>query len=185
MYRTLFVPTLFVPFVVLLSACQTIGSRNPVTGGPLETVTQAPPETAPSVAETAAESAPPPGTCVLVCGNAAAARLDVPKLEMHVDEAENADAVFASMHGDLLACYKARVAEYANAHASLLVDFVVAPDGSVRTVEATGGALFGDRTMRCITRRIQRALFAPVRGGGTLHVQIPLSFSLAPAGDSI
>jgi hypothetical protein len=179
---------MFVPFVVLLSACQALGSRNPVTPGPPETVTQAPLETAPNVAETAMESAPPSGaheTCVLVCGNAAAARLDLPKLEVHVDEAENADAVFASMHGDLLACYKARVAEYANAHASLLVDFVVAPDGSVRTVEATGGALFGDRTMRCITRRIQRASFAPVRGGGTLHVQIPLTFSLAPAGDSI
>jgi hypothetical protein len=113
-------------------------------------------------------------------------RLEAPQLEYHVDEAENADAAFASMHGDLLACYRARVAESPKAHASLVVDLVIAPDGSVRTVETTGGALFGDRTMRCITSRIRRAAFAPVRGGGTLHIQIPLAFSLrGPADDSI
>jgi hypothetical protein len=126
-----------------------------------------------------------PDACVLVCGSAAAARLDTPKLKYHVDEAENADAVFASMHGDLLSCYKGRVAQYPKAHASLVVDVVVAPDGSVRTVETTGGALLGDRAMRCITQRIQRGSFAPVRGGGTLHIQIPLGFSMrGPSDDS-
>jgi len=160
----------FIPFV-LLCACQTPAkSREPVTPA---TTTMA--ESAPSSVS--------PDACVLVCGNAAAARLDVPKLEYHVDEAENADSVFASMHGDLLACYKARVAERPNAHASLVVDLVVAPDGSVRTVDTTGGAIFGDRTMRCIASRIQRASFAPVRGGGTIHIQIPLKFSLRGAAD--
>jgi hypothetical protein len=131
------------------------------------------------------DPAPDPEACVLVCGSATAARLETPKLAYHVDEAENADAVFASMHDDLLSCYKARVAQYPKAHASLVVDVVVAPDGSVRTVETTGGALFGDRTVRCITQRIQRGAFAPVRGGGTLHIQIPLGFSMrGPSDDS-
>jgi hypothetical protein len=124
-----------------------------------------------------------PEACVLVCGSAAAAHLEMPSVDYHVDEAENADAVFASMHGDLLACYRERVAQSPNAHASLVVDVVLAPDGSVRAVDTTGGALFGDRTMRCITRRIQRGTFAPVRGGGTLHIQIPLTFSLRNPGD--
>ena len=149
---------------LVLSACQPVAASH----GPV------------SAATVVAESPPHPAApdaCVLVCGNAAATHLEIPTLDHHVDEAENADGVFASMHGDLLACYRARVAELRDAHAYLMVDLVVAADGSVRKVETTGGALFGDRTMQCITRRIQRASFAPVRGGGTLHIQIPLNFT--------
>jgi hypothetical protein len=156
------------PFLFLLCSCQTQALREPVTAA---ATTSPEPAAPPSVA---------PDACVLVCGNATVAHPDVPKLETHVDEAENADAVFASMHEDLLACYKARVIELPSAHAFLTV--VVAPDGSVQKVDTTGGALFGDRTMRCVTRRIHQASFAPVRGGGTIHIQIPLSFTLG--GDS-
>jgi len=132
------------------------------------------------------EPTPPaaaPDDCVLNCGSAVAASLEIPKPEYHVDEAQNADAVFSTMHDDLLACYRARVAVSREAHATLAVDVLVAPDGSVRTVDATGGAALGDRTLRCIKSRIQRATFAPVRGGGTLRVKIPLTFALRDPND--
>lgn len=112
-------------------------------------------------------------------------RVEVALPDYHAADVVNADQVFASMHDDLLACYKARIGERPNAHAYLVVDLVLAPDGSVRSIETTGGALMGDRAMRCITQRIQRATFEPVLGGGTLHVQVPLAFTRAPVDDSI
>jgi hypothetical protein len=36
--------------------------------------------------------------------------------------------------------------------------------------------MLGDAGLRCITRRIERAKFAPVHGGGTLRAEIPLLF---------
>jgi hypothetical protein len=125
-----------------------------------------------------------PAECVLVCGTAAAVHVEPVMQDYHTADVANANEVFGSIRGDLLACYKARVAEVPNAHAFLVVDVVVAPDGSVQSVETSGGALLGDRTLRCITHRIQRAAFEPVRGGGTLHVQVPLAFTRGPADDS-
>jgi hypothetical protein len=131
-----------------------------------------------------AESAEPE-KCVLVCGGAAAVHVESATTDYHAADVANADDVFAAMHDDLLACYKARIAERPKAHAFLVVDVIVAPDGTVQNIETTGGALLGDKTMRCITQRIQRAAFEPVRGGGTLHVHVPLSFTRAPVDDSI
>jgi hypothetical protein len=166
--------------LAIVCACRT-------TAPPLEpavATTTAAPVVAPRVEVSPAGDT---GACDLVCGNAAALTVgsQAPAGEVHAADVANADQVFSAMRGDLLACYRARVAESPNAHAFLTVDVVVAPDGSVGAVETTGGALLGDRTMRCITKRIERAAFAPVRGGGTLHIQVPLSFVRAGADDSI
>jgi hypothetical protein len=163
-----------VPFAVVCACGASPTRREPVA--PTATVAT----TATSLAPSAASEA-----CVLLCGTAVAVRVEAATPDYHTADVANADEVFASIRGDLLACYKARVIESPNAHAFLVVDIVVAPDGSVRDVETTGGALLGNRTMRCITQRIQRAAFAPVRGGGTLHVQVPLSFTRGPADESI
>ena len=173
MYRAGFL----LPLALICACSATATQREPVAA----TTTATP--TAPTTAEL--ESSPAPEKCVLVCGGAAAVRVEAAVSDYHDADVANADNVFASMHGDLLACYKARIGERPNAHAYLVVDMVVAPDGSVRSVETTGGALLGDRAMRCITQRIQRATFEPVRGGGTLHVQVPLAFTRAPVDDSI
>jgi hypothetical protein len=55
------------------------------------------------------------------------------------------------------------------------VTIVVGPDGSVRRVETTGGAILGETTMKCIVERIQRATFDPPHGGGTLTIEAPFS----------
>jgi hypothetical protein len=139
---------------------------------------------------TTTTSAPPaaasPEACVLVCGGATA----VPYVQLwtpdyHAAAVANADQVFASMQDDLLACYKARVTQSPKAHASLTVDVILSPEGAVKAVETTGGALLGDRTMRCITDRVQRATFLPVRGSGTLRIQVPLTFALRTVDESI
>lgn len=123
--------------------------------------------------------------CVLVCGGAAALKVESAVPDYHAADVANADAVFASMHDDLLACYQARIKERPNAHGFLVVDVIVAPDGKVGKVETTGGALLGERAMKCIVDRVERATFDPVRGGGTLHVQVPLAFTRAPADDTM
>jgi hypothetical protein len=136
------------------------------------------PADAPTTTFASLEANPPSGsagaTCVLDC---AAARVDLStSVDHHEAASSNADAVFAEMHGDLLACYRARAVRDPRAHASITVDVVVNPDGSVRSVATTGGAMLGDAGLACITRRVKRATFAPVWGGGTLHLQVPMSF---------
>lgn len=136
---------------------------------------QAPASTtsAPSTEEVTAE---PQVVCDLVCEQAKVAALDTPD---HTAKATaNANAVLAAMQPDLLACYAKRVAMSPHAHASITVDIIVAPDGSVRDVETTGGALLGEATMGCIVRRVKLARFDPPHGGGTMRIHVP--FSLRP-----
>jgi len=97
----------------------------------------------------------------------------------------NVDQVFASMHDDLLACYRARVAVDPSAHAFLTIDIILGPDGKVRDVETTGGAHLGDRGLGCIVRRIKAASFEPIPGGGTRHIQVPLTLRRIAPGEAI
>jgi len=96
--------------------------------------------------------------------------------DIHARAVADANAVLASMHDDLVACYRARAAVKPRAHAFLTIDIVVQEDGTVRRVETTGGALLGDAAMRCIVDRVQRGKFAPVDGGGTRHIHVPFAF---------
>ena len=85
-------------------------------------------------------------------------------------------AFAAAMRDDLLACYAARVRQKPEAHAFLGIDLVLEPTGAVRSVETTGGALLGDKAMKCIVERVKKAKFAPVHGGGTLQIHVPFTF---------
>jgi len=97
----------------------------------------------------------------------------------------NVDNVFASLHDDLLACYRARVAVDPNAHAFLTVDIILEANGKVRDVETTGGAHLGDKGLACIVRRIKAASFEPIPGGGTRRVQVPLTLRRLAPGEAI
>lgn len=120
--------------------------------------------------------------CELTCQAATLTTSTVPDgPDHHAAAVENVDTVFASMHDDLLACYRTQLAKKPSARAFVFLDVVLNPDGSVLKVESSGGGMLGDAGLRCLTRRVQRATFAPVHGGGTLHVQVPLVFrTLAP-----
>ncbi len=151
---------------------------------------EAPPPAAPSPTTSSAptSSAPAgdaPEKCDLVCGaaqvtagptttTAGPAPSSTP--DHHATAVANADEVFARMHDDLLACYSARVRQKPEAHAFLGIDVVLDPDGSVRSVDATGGALLGDKAMKCIVDRVKKGKFAPVHGGGTLRIHVPFTF---------
>jgi hypothetical protein len=95
----------------------------------------------------------------------------------------NANTVLEAMHDDLLACYKQRVAVNPNAHGFITIDIVVAPDGTVRNVETTGGAVLGDATMSCLVQRVQRASFDPPHDGGTLRIHVPFSLRRVAPGE--
>jgi hypothetical protein len=95
----------------------------------------------------------------------------------------NAERVFASIHPDLLACYEARVRADPRAHAFMTFDLVVGPDGQVDDVQTTGGALLGERAMRCLIARVRRVAFEPPHGGGTLHLRVPLSMRNVVPGE--
>jgi hypothetical protein len=114
--------------------------------------------------------------CVLECGNVTAVAGAVVIPDHHAEAVANADAVFAAMHDDLVACYRPGAARDPHAHAFITVDVVLNPDGTVRSVATTGGAMLGDPGLACISRRVKRATFAPVWGGGTLHLSVPMSF---------
>jgi hypothetical protein len=95
------------------------------------------------------------------------------------------NAVLDSMRGELLACYKTRLHAKPTAHGFITVTIVIAPDGTVRRTETTGGAILGEATMACITNRIKRAKFEPPKGGGTLTVVAPFGLRKAATGDDI
>lgn len=107
----------------------------------------------------------------------------------HVDETdfrakavEDAEEVLKGIEGDLLACYKKRVAVSPQAHGYITVDVIIGQEGKVQGVETTGGAILGDATMGCIVDRIKRASFAPPHKGGTLRVHVPFALRrVAPA----
>jgi hypothetical protein len=123
-------------------------------------------------------------SCIVECGNVTALESAVVMPDHHADAVADADAVFAGMHDDLLACYRPRAARDPRAHAFVTVDVVLNPDGTVRSVATTGGAMLGDAGLACISRRVRRATFAPVWGGGTLHLSVPMSFRRLGPGET-
>lgn len=130
-----------------------------------------------SVATTTAElTVPPTDDCEVVCSNLEVV-IEAPRIEEpdhHAAAVADARAVIASMHEDLVACYKKGLATRPRAHGSPTFDIVIEQDGSVRKIETTGGAPLGEATMKCMATRMTRARFAPVHGGGTLRIHVPL-----------
>ena len=134
-------------------------------------------------------AAPPPSTPVsettltsasLPAATALEDPVPLPPLEpdYHAQAIADADKVVAAMHDDLVRC-----GARAWGDASVYAEVVIGPDGDVLGLTTTGGANLGERAMRCIRRRIERATFAPVHGGGTLHLTIPLTFTRKPLDD--
>lgn len=164
--------------ITMLLACTAATRPSPTArapGTPSQT-TGAAVEATPAAATEAADQ-----TCNLVCQGAQVVSHSLGATEYTEAAVANANAVFASMHDDLLACYKSRLAVDRDAHAFLTVDVVIEEDGSVGSVTTTGGAPLGDRGLACMTARIKRARFDPPHGGGTLHFHVPFAFQrLAP-----
>jgi hypothetical protein len=149
-----------------------------------------PPRPAPSPSGPTTTSAEAPTSenvsrCEVVCEGARIVPQAGETPDYHARAVANADRVFAAMHGDLLACYKARVAVDPKAHGFITVDVVIGPDGAVRSVETTGGAPLGEKAMGCIVERIRAATFEPMPGGGTRRIQVPFAFRRTSADESI
>lgn len=151
---------LLAPSLLVCAACS---GAPPAT--PVET------KTVSSVEITTAPQVP----CDLVCEQAQIVSRVADTPDYSAQATANANQVLGDMHGDLLACYKSRVAANPDAHAFLTIDVLIGPDGHVQLVETTGGALLGPVTMSCLTKRIQQGVFAPPHGGGTLRIHVPFS----------
>ena len=167
---------------LLACAASPIPPSQAVSPSPPSQAVSAPPVTS-EVETTAAQVKAAP--CELVCDGSQVLSRPADTPDFHAAAVANADEVLGAMHDDLLACYQRRVAVNPKAHAFLTVDIVVETDGSVRTVETTGGALLGAATLRCIVRRIEAGTFAPVEGGGTRRIHVPLTFRRIAPGSSI
>ena len=122
-------------------------------------------------------------TCDLVCERAQIVPRPADGPDYHEKASANANTVIEAMHEDLLACYKKRVAVNPNAHGFITVDVIVGPDGNVRDVETTGGAVLGETTMSCLVQRVKRASFDPPHNGGTLRIHVPFSLRRVAPGD--
>jgi hypothetical protein len=155
----------------LLAACSSTPSRVVMPGAPEPPVTTLTSGEAPR--------------CEVSCETPRIALEPGEAVDVHAAAVANVDRVFAGMHDDLLACYRARLAVDPTAHAFLTIDMVLGPDGNVRTVETTGGARLGDKGLACIVRRVKAATFDPIPGGGTRHVQVPLTLRRLGDGESI
>jgi hypothetical protein len=121
--------------------------------------------------------------CDLVCERAQIVPRPADGPDYNAKATDNANAVLDGMHDDLLACYKKRVAVNPNAHGFITVDIVIDPDGKVRNVETTGGAVLGDGTMSCLVQRIKRGSFDRPHGGGTLRIHVPFSLRRVAPGE--
>ncbi len=144
-----------------------------------------PPPAASTTRITSAE--PEPVACEVECGGASVVPepARAPEPDYHAAAVADADRVMASMRDDLLACYEKRLATNPQARAFVMLDIVLQADGRVRRVDATGGGMLGDAALTCMTSRVTRASFAPVHGGGTLRLQVPLTLRPVGAGESI
>ena len=129
-------------------------------------------------------TAEPQVPCDLVCEQALAVARNADAPDYNARATANANQVLDAMHDDLLACYTTRIAANPDAHGFLTVDIVIASDGHVQRVETTGGAVLGPVTMRCLTRRVERGVFEPPHGGGTLTIHVPFSLRRADPEES-
>lgn len=123
--------------------------------------------------------------CDVVCEGARVVAQPAEQPDYHAQAVANANAVFATMHGDLLACYKKRLSVDPNAHAFLTVDAIIGPEGRIAWIGTTGGARLGKEGVACIVDRIREATFEPVTGGGTRRIQVPLTFRRVGSGETI
>jgi hypothetical protein len=154
-------------------------------GAPGSTATAAPAPSAPPPAPAPDVSTEPQTVCDLVCEQARVVARPADGPDSFAQATQNANSVLETMQGDLLACYKKRVTVNPKAHGFILVDILVGPDGHVRTVDTTGGAILGDATMGCIVNKLKTAIFAPPHSGGTLRIQVPFSLRSVAPGEAI
>jgi hypothetical protein len=147
------------------TAATTAGAAPPVTNGAIEA------------------TAEPVVECDLVCEPAEVVLRTNDTPDYHAHATANANRVLEAMHPDLLACYTKRLAVRPDAHAFLTIDLVIGPDGRVRWVETTGGALLGPSTMKCIVDRVSQASFEPPHGGGTLRIHVPFALRRTAPND--
>jgi hypothetical protein len=187
---------LFRPWLLLAAGTSLVPAcaSNPPAKAPAAGTNGTAPEIATAVPPAAASSASPPApapevttepqtVCDLVCEQARVVARPADGPDSFAQATANANKVLEAMQGDLLACYKKRVAVNPKAHGFITVDILIGPDGRVRTVDTTGGAILGDTTMGCIVDRIKKAAFAPPHAGGTLRVQVPFSLRPVAPGD--
>jgi hypothetical protein len=169
---------------VLAPACTASSPAKTPAASPTGNASTAP-LPAPAPAPTPVVSTEPQTFCDLVCEQARVVAPKADKSDAFTQATENANKVLEAMQGDLLACYKKRVAVNPKAHGFILVDILVGPDGHVRTVDTTGGAILGEGTMSCIVDKVKTAIFAPPHAGGTLRVQVPFSLRSVAPGEEI
>ncbi len=116
-----------------------------------------------------------PSMCDLVCERARVVSRASDPPDYTALATANANRVLGAIRADLLACYERRLVAKPRAHGFITLTIVVAPGGTVQSVDTTGGAILGEATMACIVKRIERATFDPPHAGGTLTIEAPFS----------
>lgn len=164
---------------LVLVGCAPASAPQPVVA--TSTSATAPPT--PKTSPTTEVTADPQTECDLVCERAKVVPRPADGPDYNEKATANANTVLEGMHDDLLSCYKKRVAVNPNAHGFITIDIIVDPDGKVRNVETTGGAILGDATMSCLVQRVKRASFDPPHNGGTLRIHVPFSLRRVAPGE--
>ena len=85
-----------------------------------------------------------------------------------------AGGTVAGIRGALRACYKRALDEDPNARGTVRITASIAPNGEVRSTQASGGGL-SSTMIACVSRVVRGAQFNPPEGGGATVV-IPMTF---------
>jgi hypothetical protein len=187
--------TPFIALAAVLSACGGApqAQRTPEAVAVEPTSPAATAEVAPAESVTPeAHSSPAPATdatssdegpCDLVCEDAQVEDRKDGKEELS-RISKNANEVLLKIRPAMLACYEKRIVAKPQAHAFMTFSVLVGPDGHVRDVETTGGALLGDKTISCLVGHVRGAVFERPKGGGSLRLNVPFTLRRVPANAS-
>jgi hypothetical protein len=167
-----------------LAACTPAAAQKPAAE-PTATATATSSATTPkeSSGPTSEVTANAQTECDLVCERAMIVPRPADGPDYNEKATANANTVLEGMHDDLLACYKKRVSVNPNAHGFITIDIIVDPEGKVRNVETTGGAVLGDATMACLVNRVKKGSFDKPHNGGTLRIHVPFSLRRVAPGE--
>ncbi len=93
---------------------------------------------------------------------------------------EHIQAVIRSKVPDVRRCYEAALDAGAGPEGKLVVQFVIGPDGSVRSVDAKTDSMGRPDLASCVFAAVRMMRFSRPLGGGTVIVNYPFVFKTAP-----
>lgn len=99
-----------------------------------------------------------------------------------MDKAE-IDATIKRNMNQIRYCYQRELTKHPDLQGKVVIKFVIAPDGTVRSAEIKSSTMGSPEVEDCLTGRFMRFVFPEPRGGGIVIVSYPFIFEPAEESD--